>query len=200
MRSCSRAALRRVSAFRIPTHASRPTLSSCSPRLSSPVPASVGMVTPSEGGTNPGGGALMAEGAMRDCRTCASDDRMATCIDCPVAVAVVHQERARRETYVQSLKVLAHFEHKLLGAFLALWKAVVGSVRLWQREQRDGRRSQREQSSNVLGGSVQLAGCVGARDGSAHPLHFTECVYLTRRSARRPYRIDLVVFARRLFF
>ena len=68
----------------MPTHASRPTLSSCNPRLTSPVSAlvvSVGMVTPSDGGTNPGGGALIAEGAMRDCRMCASDERMATWTD-----------------------------------------------------------------------------------------------------------------------
>lgn len=70
------------------THASRPTLSSCNPGLTSPAPVtapapvpSVGMVTPSDGGTNPGGGELIAEGAMRDCRMWASDERMATCID-----------------------------------------------------------------------------------------------------------------------
>ena len=85
--SCSRAALRRARAFRMPTHASRPILSSCNPGLASPVPVpSAGMVTPSDGGTNPGGGALIAEGAMRDCRMCASDERMATCIDCKVGI------------------------------------------------------------------------------------------------------------------
>ena len=85
--SCARAALRRVRAFRMPPHASRPTLSSCKPRLTSPVPVPpAGIVTPSDGGTNPGGGALIAEGAMRDWRMCASDERMATCIDLCVCV------------------------------------------------------------------------------------------------------------------
>lgn len=65
----------------MPTHASRPIRSSCSPRLSPVFVLSVGMVTPNDGGTNPGGGALIAEGAMRDCRMCASDERIATCID-----------------------------------------------------------------------------------------------------------------------
>lgn len=77
----------------MPTHASRPILSSCNPRLPSPVPVpSVGMVTPSDGGTNPEGGALIAEGAMRDCRICASDERMATCIDCQGAMTVCSED------------------------------------------------------------------------------------------------------------
>lgn len=92
------------------------------------------MVTPSDGGTNPGGGALIAEGAMRDCRMCASDERIATCIDCQVAMTTYWHERAKG-THLQSLKVLTHFEHELLGTFVALGEVIVGSVRLWQREE-----------------------------------------------------------------
>ena len=145
----------------MPTHASRLILSSCNPGLASPVPVpSVGMVTPSDGGTNPGGGALIAEGAMRDCRMCASDERMATCIDCKVGIVTTcfmfrgRTQGGGREktTYIQSLKVFAHFEHELLGAFLSLGEVVVGPVRLWQREERYGRRSEGEQASNVLRG------------------------------------------------
>ena len=55
-----------------------------------------------------------------------------------------------RSTYIQSLKVFAHFEHELLGAFLSLGEVIVGPVRLWQREERYGRRSEGEQASNVL--------------------------------------------------
>lgn len=98
---------------------------------------------------------------MRDCRMCASDERTATCIDYRAkknSPASIHA-RTQRETHVQSLKVLAHFEHELLGAFLSLWETVVWFVCLRQREQRHGRRSQGEQTSNVLrvGVSFQLA-------------------------------------------
>jgi len=42
----------------------------------------VGMLTPSEGGTKLGRGALIADGAMRDWRICASDERIAPCMAC----------------------------------------------------------------------------------------------------------------------
>lgn len=125
----------------MPTHAPWLILSSCNPGLASPVPVpSVGMVTPSDVGTNPGGGALIAEGAMRDCRMCASDERMATCIDCKVAMTICSENECvsggeREDTHIQSLKVFADFQHELLGAFLSLREVIVGSVRLWQREE-----------------------------------------------------------------
>lgn len=70
-------------ASRIPFHASRSIRSSCRPRF----PLSVGPVglegrpTPRGGGTKLGGGALIAEGAIRDCRICARDERIAIWID-----------------------------------------------------------------------------------------------------------------------
>ena len=63
--SLSRSSFIRVRAARIPFQASRSTLSSWSPRLVCDEPSD-GSPTPREGGTNPRGGALMAEGAMRE--------------------------------------------------------------------------------------------------------------------------------------
>lgn len=82
VRSLSLSSLSLVNASRIPAQASRSTRSSCNPRPPSSTDAfvAVGRPTPRDGGTKPGGGALMAEGAMRDCRMCASDDLMAMCI------------------------------------------------------------------------------------------------------------------------
>ena len=80
--SRSRASLMRVSAFRTPTHASRSTRSSCRPRLPRAAPSGSisdepdGRPTPSAGGTNPGGGALIAEGATRAWRMCAREERI----------------------------------------------------------------------------------------------------------------------------
>lgn len=48
----------------MPTHASRSVRSSCRPL----VPVALGRPTPSEGGTNPRGGAVIADGAIRDWR------------------------------------------------------------------------------------------------------------------------------------
>ena len=82
-----------VSAFRMPLHASRSTRSSCNPRPPVSVSAAsvsvvelFGKPTPREGGMNPGGGAFMAEGAMREWRMCARDERMAIWIDCECGV------------------------------------------------------------------------------------------------------------------
>jgi hypothetical protein len=75
--AASRRAFIRASAFKIPFHASRSTLSSCSPRFFWSELPSEGRPTPSEGGTKPGGGALIAEGAILECRMCANDDRIA---------------------------------------------------------------------------------------------------------------------------
>jgi len=67
----------------MPFQASLSTLDSCSPEVFfAGFPSAEGRPTPSDGGMKPGGGALMADGAMRECRMCARDDRMATCIDC----------------------------------------------------------------------------------------------------------------------
>lgn len=68
----------RVRAARIFVHESRSTLSSWSPLFLRVVLPSDGSPTPREGGTNPGEGALMADGAMRECLTCASEERIAT--------------------------------------------------------------------------------------------------------------------------
>ncbi|KIP11705.1 hypothetical protein PHLGIDRAFT_437851 [Phlebiopsis gigantea 11061_1 CR5-6] len=70
-----------VNASRMPDHASRSTRSSCSPRPPSSTEASVavGRPTPRDGGTKPGAGALIADGAIRDWRMCARDDLMAMC-------------------------------------------------------------------------------------------------------------------------
>lgn len=57
----------RVSAARMFFHESRSTLSSWSPLFLRVVLPSEGRPTPREGGTKPGGGALMAEGAIREC-------------------------------------------------------------------------------------------------------------------------------------
>ena len=81
--SLSFATLSRCNASSTPAQASRSMRSSCSPRLPRAAPAgsvseaAEGRPTPSAGGTKPGGGALMAAGAMRDCRMCASDERIA---------------------------------------------------------------------------------------------------------------------------
>lgn len=56
----------------MPFQASRSIRSSCRPRDSLEVACEPegfeGRPTPSEGGMKPGGGALIAEGAIRDCR------------------------------------------------------------------------------------------------------------------------------------
>lgn len=62
-----RTALTRLRASNTPFHASLSTRSSCSPRLTRGVPSvSGGRLTPREGGTKLGGGALIADGAMRE--------------------------------------------------------------------------------------------------------------------------------------
>ena len=63
----------------MPFHASRSMRSSCSPRfpLAAPSASPEGNPTPREGGMNPGGGAFIADGAIRDCLMCARDERMA---------------------------------------------------------------------------------------------------------------------------
>lgn len=84
MLACSLASRSRVRALRMPFQASLSTLSSCKPRASLCFVAGssvsldgVGIGIPNEGGTKPGGGALMAEGAIRECRIWASEDRIA---------------------------------------------------------------------------------------------------------------------------
>ena len=80
--SPSVACFNRVKASNIPFHASLSTRSSCRPRLFCALSLSVdGRPTPREGGTKPRGGAFIADGAIRDCRMCANDERMVSCID-----------------------------------------------------------------------------------------------------------------------
>ena len=86
-------------ACKIPIHASRSILSSCKPlgaldaeadagtevdaEAEVDADASEGTPTPKVAGTKPTGGALIAEGAMREWRICASDDRIASDIAYP---------------------------------------------------------------------------------------------------------------------
>lgn len=72
------ASLIRVRAVRIPCHASRSILSSCKPRFFREELPSAGSPTPSDGGMKPEGGALIADGAIRECLICASEDLIAT--------------------------------------------------------------------------------------------------------------------------
>lgn len=60
----------------MPFHASRSILSSCKPRFFLKGSSVDGRPTPREGGIKPGGGALMVEGAIRECRIWARDDRI----------------------------------------------------------------------------------------------------------------------------
>jgi len=61
----------------MPFHASRSTLSSCSPRFFREELPSEGNPTPREGGINLAGGALIADGAIRECLIWAKDDLIA---------------------------------------------------------------------------------------------------------------------------
>lgn len=66
-REASWADFNRPSASNIPFHASLSTLSSCRPRFTREFPSiSGGSPTPREGGIKLGGGALIADGAMRE--------------------------------------------------------------------------------------------------------------------------------------
>lgn len=57
----------------------------------------------------------------------------------------------------------------------------------------------RESSRPMSWRSVSEIG--GTTNGSANPFYFSECVYLTRRSARGPYWIDILAqFMHRSFF
>ncbi len=80
------AALMRVSASSTPFHAYVSILSSWSPRGFLDDSSTEGKPTPSDGGTNPGGGALIADGAMRECLMWARDERSATWMDWAKAV------------------------------------------------------------------------------------------------------------------
>lgn len=77
VRSRSFACFNRVKASNIPFHASLSILSSCKPLLFlESTPSEDGRPTPREGGTEPGGGAFIAEGAIRDWRIWAKEDLM----------------------------------------------------------------------------------------------------------------------------
>jgi hypothetical protein len=87
---------------------------------------------------------MMAEGAIRDWRMCASEERRAIWMDCRgLHINNLHRAFHTREmgkwkvfnvkavTHVQPLKVLANFEHELLRAFFALRETIFTVVRLW---------------------------------------------------------------------
>lgn len=114
-----------------------------------------------------GGGALIAEGAMRDWRICASDDRMAMCIDCvPKVRSAAWNSYAKSGTHVKTFKVLVRDVHELLRALPALRQVVLRAVRLGQREQRHGGRREGEQPADVLQAGACSARAVRVRWGN----------------------------------
>jgi hypothetical protein len=75
---------------------------------------------------------------MREWRICASEERRVPWTDYVAAqrAAGLDGRKARgKKAHVQTLKVLAHFEHKLLRSFLALREVVAWRVRLGESEQ-----------------------------------------------------------------
>ncbi len=83
---------------------------------------------------NPGGGALIAEGAMRDCLMCARDERIAIWMPC-----VEPRQRAdpteslmeMRTPYIQTLEVFVRDVDELLGPLCAFREVfVLRAVRL----------------------------------------------------------------------
>ena len=82
---------------------------------------------------NPGGGALIAEGAMRDCLMCARDERMAMWM--PYAEARQYagpRDSKKSASYIQAFEVFVRHVNELLRAFctfrevLILWAVRLG--------------------------------------------------------------------------
>jgi len=125
----------RIRAVRMPFQASRSTLSSCKPLfLRMVLLLSAGRPTPRDGGMKPGGGALIADGAIRECLICANEDLMATWIDCYKWETVMRNNTGfiilYMETHIQALEVFTNFQHKLFGSLFSLWKTVLCAIRL----------------------------------------------------------------------
>ncbi len=190
----------------MPFHASRSTRSSCSPRspLAAPSASAEGRPTPSGGGMKFGGGALIADGAMRDWRICARDDRMAMCIACSHKVrAAAPKSYARDSTHVEASKVLVRDVHELLRALPALRQVVLRPVRLGQREQRHGGRREGQQPADVLQAyacSARVLRSAGENEAvgvsETDLLDLPEGVYLPRSATGHPDRVHLL-FAKR---
>lgn len=101
--------LSRVNASNTPFHASRSTRSSCSPRFLELTPSvAARRPAPRVGGTKPGGGASIAEGAIRDCRMCANEERMVSCIDYNDEVRIEMQVGGREHSHpsVRNIRLL----------------------------------------------------------------------------------------------
>lgn len=126
--SLSLTSLIRVNASRMPFHASRSMRSSCNPRFSLAISSSApeGSPTPREGGMNPGGGALIAEGAMRDCLICARDERMAIWMPCAeLRQGARSTDRTMHATYIQAFEVLVRDIDELFRASRAFREVLV---------------------------------------------------------------------------